>query len=922
MIYQSPEEFIQVKEDMFLDMAYFGETCLPQTFTNKTPDFHHEIYDAFHDELIKKLLIVAPRHHAKCQSGEHDVILANGQTRKLKDIQVGDKIQSIRPDNLKFEEDTITAKIHSGMKECIKVHTRSNHFVDITKDHLVLTFDGWKRGDELSVGDYVASPRRIKSEWHKNNVTSEEARLLAYLIAEGCLIKFKATFTNTDKVLVADARRCAESLGYNFNQSKCKSAQMTYNLSGGILDFTRKYGIQGHKSYTKRIPVEIFNSRKSIKWEFIAGMFDTDGWIATQAGQAGITLANLPLIEDMKLLLSQVGILSRIIERPNDKAGAWALLVDNEYLDRFAKLCPLRLKGDKLKALFDRPRFSKHDIYPNKIKKCYVNVEREFREEGIARVDNRYEITRPKIRRMLDYKKVREWDIYEKADVYWDKIDSISDIGEIDTYDVTVAKNESLITNWIVTHNSSVAGLVLPLHHIFYGEGNKVIVLVSKTQNHSIKLLGTIKDALETSAELKYYFGDYGESTATKWTEKEVILKDGTMIVALGTGQQIRGIKYHNQRPTLIIVDDPEDEENTKTKDSMNFNFKWILKAAEPALADDGRIVIIGTMIHEYCIVSRLRDAMGWKTFWYKATEDWKTTLWPDKWPVERLKQKLAEATDLGEAAVFYQEWQNEIIAPEEQPFKKEMFRYWDGECLLFDDRTYAILKIRDGPRTKFVPVNLFMGVDPASSLKKTADYTAIVVLGVSSDGTRYIIDYLRKRMLTMDVADTVIAWHKKYNPTGINVESTGYQEMLRDYLRKSGIVMPGIERENKPRGAKNQRLLSQQPRFYHGEFVFPKDCAELEEEYIFFNPEKKNNQDDLMDGVYYADKNSYVCYIEPYYDKLELPSTKKRKRPDWKSIPRAFSSGALSIWSKGVNSAPPDSARTFVIAAVNVVLP
>jgi len=38
--------------------------------------------------------------------------------------------------------------------------------------------------------------------------------------------------------------------------------------------------------------------------------------------------------------------------------------------------------------------------------------------------------------------------------------------------------------------------------------------------------------------------------------------------------------------------------------------------------------------------------------------------------------------------------------------------------------------------------------------------------------------------------------------------------------------------------------------------------------------------------------------------------------------IPRAFSSGALSIWSNGVNSAPPDSANTFVIAAVSVVLP
>src|SRR6185503_18147947 len=38
--------------------------------------------------------------------------------------------------------------------------------------------------------------------------------------------------------------------------------------------------------------------------------------------------------------------------------------------------------------------------------------------------------------------------------------------------------------------------------------------------------------------------------------------------------------------------------------------------------------------------------------------------------------------------------------------------------------------------------------------------------------------------------------------------------------------------------------------------------------------------------------------------------------------MPRSFSSGALSIWSKGVKSAMPLSANTLVMAAVRVVLP
>ena len=81
-------------------------------------------------------------------------------------------------------------------------------------------------------------------------------------------------------------------------------------------------------------------------------------------------------------------------------------------------------------------------------------------------------------------------------------------------------------------------------------------------------------------------------------------LKDGSMIICKGTGQQLRGIKHGNQRPTLIIVDDPEDENNTKTSESMEANLRWLLQSAVPSLdPKKGRIAIIGTPIHQRCMV-------------------------------------------------------------------------------------------------------------------------------------------------------------------------------------------------------------------------------------------------------------------------------------------------------------------------------
>ena len=46
---------------------------------------------------------------------------------------------------------------------------------------------------------------------------------------------------------------------------------------------------------------------------------------------------------------------------------------------------------------------------------------------------------------------------------------------------------------------SSIVGGVLPMHHLFFGEGKKLIVLVSRTQAHAVKLVGLIKDTLDYS---------------------------------------------------------------------------------------------------------------------------------------------------------------------------------------------------------------------------------------------------------------------------------------------------------------------------------------------------------------------------------------------------------------------------------------
>ena len=170
---------------------------------------------------------------------------------------------------------------------------------------------------------------------------------------------------------------------------------------------------------------------------------------------------------------------------------------------------------------------------------------------------------------------------------------------------------------------SSIVGGVFPLYHIMFDKGPKLIVLVSRTQDHAVKLLGTIKDILDFSGSFRQLFGYWGMHSARSWAKTEVQLKDGTMIICKGTGQQLRGIKHGNQRPTLIIVDDPEDENNTKTSEAMEGNLRWLLQSAIPSLDPiKGRIAIIGTPIHQRCIVETLKEMKGWLNFLFKPDLD------------------------------------------------------------------------------------------------------------------------------------------------------------------------------------------------------------------------------------------------------------------------------------------------------------
>jgi len=403
---------------------------------------------------------------------------------------------------------------------------------------------------------------------------------------------------------------------------------------------------------------------------------------------------------------------------------------------------------------------------------------------------------------------------------------------------------------------SSIVGGVYPLYHIMNDDGAKLIVLVSRTQDHAIKLLGTIKDTLEYSESFRQIYGYWGQHSAKQWSKTEVELKDGSMIICKGTGQQLRGIKVGSQRPTLIIVDDPEDENNTKTAEAMEANLRWLLQSAVPSLdPQKGKIIVIGTPQHQRCLVEILKQMDGWINMHFAPDISKNVALWEEWQPIAKLLQKKKELESIGRSSVFYREYMCQIVGDEDQLFQQNYLQYHDYKLRITSEGYHYLYN-----DSKEFPVNVFMGVDPASSVRKTADYSVIMPVAVDENNNRYILQYYRQRATPMQLAESIIEYFKLFKPVKVRVESVGYQEMLREYLKQrcdeEKIFISGLEIKESPRTSKSSRLETMQPYFAQKKMFLLKTMEELRDELLLY---PRGKHDDLLDGLFYAMKKCFT---------------------------------------------------------------
>lgn len=399
------------------------------------------------------------------------------------------------------------------------------------------------------------------------------------------------------------------------------------------------------------------------------------------------------------------------------------------------------------------------------------------------------------------------------------------------------------------------------------------ILVVSGTEGQAVQFLGDIKKELSENDELRDLFGVGGFK---KETETDLV---GTLhgghefrILAKGSEQRVRGLKWRNRRPNLIIGDDLEDDELVLNEERRAKFRNWFFQALLPCGSDDCIYRIAGTVMHLDSLLERLMppgddphtveedlriystdEERPWLAVKFRAhpsMNDFSSLLWPEKFSEARLKQIRQIYMDQGDPEGYSQEYLNNPIDEGNAYFRKQDFP-----------------DIQD----KMEPLEYYSGADLAISEKDRRAFTVLGTMGISPSGRLKVVDIRRFRTSNaFDIIDEMLSVHNRYKPELFTIE--------QENIAKS--IGPVLERVMRERGTylnvnpvtvsqdKMKRARSLQARMKAGMVEFDKDAdwfPALMEEMLHF-PKGK-----------YADQVDALAHICLALDKmLDAPTAKE----------------------------------------------
>jgi len=432
------------------------------------------------------------------------------------------------------------------------------------------------------------------------------------------------------------------------------------------------------------------------------------------------------------------------------------------------------------------------------------------------------------------------------------------------------------------------ASTISTVHDIAY-DREDVIVMIKKTFAQATTDLQNITSVLKYNKKFQQYYGprQFLIDRQEKAYIYNPITKHKTWIEVKGAGQSIRGIVVDGKRPTKILLDDFEDENNTTTLEQRQKVREWIAAQVMPSLdPHKGKLLAIGTIVHydswlynlwqNYEAAKKEERRYMWKVIFHQVIENGKP-IWPERFTQEYIDELRFSYEELGRRDKFFQEYYNIPFNQEDAQFSPQMVNYYAG-TYNYDENMGTVLEIGDTT----VPVNIVIGIDPSSG--SGGDYTGITVMGVSPDNNRYLIEADRFMLKPGELVDKVFALNERYKPIRIVIEEQAMQVIMTYWLREEmirrNLFIPLIGEKVATKFTKEERLAQAlQPIYSSGVMYHTNHLSNLEEELFTF---PKGRHDDILDSLYLASKHAKRPYVKDQNPVKKILSPYIKTGIDW----------------------------------------
>jgi hypothetical protein len=367
---------------------------------------------------------------------------------------------------------------------------------------------------------------------------------------------------------------------------------------------------------------------------------------------------------------------------------------------------------------------------------------------------------------------------------------------------------------WIITRHPEVTALYL-----------SATAELAETQLYAVKnIMG--------SSTYRRYFPEYihpQEGKREKWSatklsidhprRKSEGIRDATIATA---GLTTNTTGWHAD---IIVADDLVVPENAYTEEGRNLVSR---KASQfTSIRNSGGFTVAcGTRYHPADVYKEWKEqvydvyddegikidvAPVWDIKEYAVEEDgiflWPRAVRKDGKAFGFNQQILARIkAEYSDRVQFYAQYYNDPNDPGSDRISRDKFQYYNPRFLKKSgDRWYM----------KDNKLNVYASVDFAYSLKKTSDYTAIVVIGIDHTSNIYILDIDRfKTDKIADYFEHIRNLHEKWNFNKLRCEVSVAQKVIvngiKDYITKNGLRLSVEEfRPTRHEGTKEERIAA-----------------------------------------------------------------------------------------------------------------